>query len=124
MLSASRPTSASAKFLVLCFFMICLSLCLMPHPASSKSVANPTSGCKCRMLHPRTLETDTCVVRSAPSPKPQRAGGSGLKSAAHLGVVGIRGKIRALKHEDIDDLFHWINPGLRAVGAAMTEGAG
>lgn len=57
------------------------------------------------------------------SPKPQRAGSSGLKSAAHLGGVGIR-EIRALDHQDVDDLFHGINPCLRTVSATMAAGAG
>ena len=61
---------------------------------------------------------------SALSLKPQRARGGGLKSAAYFRLVGIPRRIRALIHEDVDDLFQRINPCLRAVSAAMTKTAG
>ena len=58
------------------------------------------------------------------SPKAQCVCGGGLKSAAYFRLVGIPWRIRALIHEDVDDLFQRINPCLRAVSAAMTKTAG
>src|SRR3954469_19816441 len=53
----------------------------------------------------------------------QRVGGGLLEGFSYFGVVGV-GEVGALDHEDVDEIFLRVDPGLRAECAAVAERAG
>src|SRR6266581_998480 len=53
----------------------------------------------------------------------ERIGRGLLEGFSYFGVVGV-GEIGALDHEDVDEIFLRVDPGLGAVGATVAEGAG